>query len=339
MIPTRGRRASGRSGTRPISFIVIAQKFDQARVRSFHHHNLKLCARLTNQRADIRARLRRVTRADLIAQERGDDRFLLITTVIELLKPEFGFDLYVNSDFPLSSGLGGSTALVSAIIGCFNEFRRDPLDNYEIAELAFQAERVTLNMSGGWQDQYATVFGGLNYLEFTSDDNVVHPLRLADETRLELESNLLLCFSNQQHDSAAMTVAAAGQASMEFIDEIGDLTQRMKSLLLKGRLNEFGRLLGRTWSLKRGLADSVSNPRLDAIYAAAISAGALGGRLLGAGGGGHFLFFVNPPHRQQVESRLTELSVVTTPFELETRGLQSWRVKLYPEAPTDVDIN
>jgi galactokinase/mevalonate kinase-like predicted kinase len=243
---------------------VIAQKFDQARVRSFHHHNLKLCARLTNQRADIRARLRRVTRADLIAQERGDDRFLLITTVIELLKPEFGFDLYVNSDFPLSSGLGGSTALVSAIIGCFNEFRRDPLDNYEIAELAFQAERVTLNMSGGWQDQYATVFGGLNYLEFTSDDNVVHPLRLAD---------------------------------------------------------------------------SVSNPRLDAIYAAAISAGALGGRLLGAGGGGHFLFFVNPPHRQQVESRLTELSVVTTPFELETRGLQSWRVKLYPEAPTDVDIN
>ena len=92
----------------------------------------------------------------------------LIKATIKVLNPSFGFDLYIQSDFPISSGLGGSAVVVSSIIGCFNEFRIDKWSSYEVAELAYEAERLNMGITGGWQDQYATVFGGFNYIEFTS---------------------------------------------------------------------------------------------------------------------------------------------------------------------------
>ena len=106
------------------------------------------------------------------------NQFGLIQSLLKLLNPNFGFDLLLYSDFNMKSGLGGSSAVISSIIGCFNECRIDQWSLHEMAELSFQAERLSFNVAGGWQDQYATVFGGLNFMEFNKVRNTIHPLRL-----------------------------------------------------------------------------------------------------------------------------------------------------------------
>lgn len=122
----------------------------------------------------------------------ADGRFRLIQALLRAINPDFGFELFLHSDFPMNSGLGGSAAVSAAVLGCFNQFRRDQWDPYELAEIAFQAERHYLGIAGGWQDQYATVFGGFNFMEFRMDQNIVHPLRIHPDTLLELEECLIL---------------------------------------------------------------------------------------------------------------------------------------------------
>ena len=141
-----------------------------------------------------------------------DDSFDLFRSLIRLIKPDFGFDLSVKSDFPTASGLGGSSSVMVSVLGCFNEFRRDKWNDYELAEIAFQAERFDMGVSGGWQDQYATVFGGFNFIEFKKDNNLIHPLRLQHKTILELEESLVLfeissgLDSGSIHDSQKITM-------------------------------------------------------------------------------------------------------------------------------------
>ena len=120
----------------------------------------------------------------------------LITSVLKCIEPDYGFDLYLNSDYPMNSGLGGSAVVASAVIGCFNEFRADKWNEHEIAELAYQAERILFKVAGGWQDQYATVFGGFNFMEFRKEQNIIHPLRLNQNTINELQECLVLCGTN-----------------------------------------------------------------------------------------------------------------------------------------------
>ena len=102
-------------------------------------------------------------------------KFGLLQALLKTVHPDFGFELYLHSDFPMNSGLGGSAVVSAAVLGCFNQFRQDRWDLHELAELAFQAERLYQGVSGGWQDQYATVFGGFNFMEFRMDQNIVHP--------------------------------------------------------------------------------------------------------------------------------------------------------------------
>ena len=130
-----------------------------------------------------------------------DGKLDLVKSVIKLLNPDFGFELYTYSDVPPGSGLGGSAVLLSAIIGAFNNFRENKFNDYEIAELAFHAERVELGLAGGWQDQYATVFGGFNFMEFKDHENIVNPLRVSGDIINELEDSLILCYSGLNHNS------------------------------------------------------------------------------------------------------------------------------------------
>ena len=101
----------------------------------------------------------------------------------------------------MSSGLGGSAAVSASILGCFNQFKTDKWTRHELSELAFQAERLYLGIAGGWQDQYATIFGGLNFIEFESKQNIIHPLRIDKEIINELEESLILCDTGKGHDS------------------------------------------------------------------------------------------------------------------------------------------
>jgi D-glycero-alpha-D-manno-heptose-7-phosphate kinase len=210
--------------------------------------------------------------------------------------------------------------------------RLDRWTTYEVAELAFQAERVCFGIAGGWQDQYASAFGGFNLIELDGKKNLVHAIRMEPATLNELEECLMLCDSRIKHDSGSLheeqrsTFKQNDKAAD--VAKIVDLCRQMHHHLIRGELIKFGKCLGRTWELKRELSDSISAPDLDEIYAAAIESGAVGGKLLGAGAGGFFLFFVQPQFRQSVAKRLTDMNCKISSFRFETEGVTSWRTKV-----------
>ena len=257
--------------------------------------------------------------------------FGLILALLKAVHPEFGFELHIESDFPMSSGLGGSAVVSAAVLGCFNQFRRDQWDLHELAELAFQAERLYLGVAGGWQDQYATVFGGFNFMEFRMDQNIVHPLRIPADTLLELEESLVLCDTGISHDSGAIhddqRVTMQKDAVREQVQTNVELTYRMRNDLLRGRLMQFGRALDEGWQNKRRLSTKISSDRLDGIYTGARANGALGGKLLGAGGGGFFLFFVPPFRKHQLLDHLSASGLQIRQFRFEPEGLQAWSAR------------
>lgn len=267
-----------------------------------------------------------------LAELGGEGDLALIKSVVRLIKPSYGFDLEVSADFPVGSGLGGSAVVSSAIIGCFNEFRSDQWDRHEIAEMAFQAERLMLNIPGGWQDQYATVFGGFNHMEFFSDQNTIVPLRLEPNIIAELEESLILCYTGlsresgaihrdqkTQHRSDAAVAAAARQK---------EVTREIRRHLLRGQLLDCGRLIDEAWHQKRRLSPAISSDQLDSIYDLAKANGAIAGKLLGAGGGGFFMFFVRPFERYPLITALQEKGLRCSRIAFEANGLRTWKSRI-----------
>lgn len=268
---------------------------------------------------------------DLATALRQDGQLRLILSLLKVIHPVYGFELFLHSDFPMNSGLGGSAVVSASILGCFNQFRLDQWDQHELAELAFQAERLHLGVAGGWQDQYATVFGGFNFMEFRMDQNIVHPLRVQSNTLLELEESLILCDTGTTHNSGNIhqdqRLEMQKQDIRQEVQSNVDLTYRIRNHLLRGRLHEFGQALHEAWQIKRKLSSKISNTRLDEIYEGALAHGALGGKLLGAGGGGFFLFYVPPFSKHQLSTHLAAKGLQVRPFRFEQEGLQAWTAR------------
>jgi D-glycero-alpha-D-manno-heptose-7-phosphate kinase len=262
----------------------------------------------------------------------NEGELALIKSVIRLIQPTYGFDLEVSADFPVGSGLGGSAVVSSAIIGCFNEFRSDRWDRHEIAEMAFQAERLMLSIPGGWQDQYATVFGGFNHMEFSSEQNTIVPLRLEANIIAELEESLVLCYTGSNHNSGSIhrdqkeqhetsdAVAAAARQK--------EVTRKIRHHLLRGQLLECGRLIDEAWHAKRRMSSLISSNELDAIYDLAKAHGAVGGKLLGAGGGGYFIFFVRPFQRYPLITALEQKGLSCSRIAFDESGLRTWKSRI-----------
>ncbi|QWD28805.1 CBS domain-containing protein [Polynucleobacter paneuropaeus] len=257
--------------------------------------------------------------------------FGLIQSLLKVVQPEFGFELYLNSDFPMSSGLGGSAVVSAAILGCFNQFRQDKWDLHELAELAYQAERLYFGIAGGWQDQYATVFGGINFMEFRMEQNIVHPLRIPADILLELEESLVLCDTGNTHDSGNIHQDQQRHMQQESVQKKVksnvDLTYAIRNHLLRGRLFQFGQSLNEAWQLKRQFSDKISNLYLDQIYDGALQHGAIGGKLLGAGGGGFFLFYVLPFQKHQLVKWVESQGLKIHPFRFDPEGLRAWSAR------------
>jgi D-glycero-alpha-D-manno-heptose-7-phosphate kinase len=260
------------------------------------------------------------------------NRTSLLAATVAVIKPASGFSLYVRSDFPVGSGLGGSSAVTTAIVAAFNELRLDRWTTYEIAELCYQAERLCFGIAGGWQDQYASAFGGFNLIEFDGTRNLVHPIRLEDSVVSELEECLILCDTQISHESGKIhheqRVEFDRDSKASELKAAVDLCRKMHRHLIRAELIEFGRDLHAAWQLKRGFAASVTNPHMDHIYASAMNAGAMGGKLLGGGGGGFFLFFVQPRCRKAVTEALITAGCRIFAFRFESKGVTSWRSKL-----------
>jgi len=243
-----------------------------------------------------------------------------------------GADIYLHNDAPPGSGLGSSSALTVALIQALAEYVRIPMGPYEIAETAYQIERVDVGIKGGKQDQFACTFGGINFIEFTADATVVNPLRIKPELIAELEYSLLFVYVGGVHFSShiierQMAGYARGQPEIiEAFDRLRELASETKKALLLGRLVRFGELLDEAWQYKRRLADEVSTPRIDEIYEQAKRAGALGGKLSGAGGGGFMYFFCDPRRRFPVQNELKKMGAEVVGFSFTSEGVRSWTV-------------
>jgi D-glycero-alpha-D-manno-heptose-7-phosphate kinase len=202
---------------------------------------------------------------------------------------------------------------------------------YELAEIAFQAERHYLGIDGGWQDQYATVFGGFNFIEFRMDQNIVHPLRMNADILLELEESLILCDTGTKHDSGDIHTDQRQQMTAAKVRALVEanvkISYEMRNELLRGRLSQFGHLMNKAWQYKRKFSAKISSARLDEIYTEAMCNGAIGGKLLGAGGGGFFLFYVPYNKKHQLIEHFDRVGLRTCPFRFESQGLQAWTVR------------
>jgi D-glycero-alpha-D-manno-heptose-7-phosphate kinase len=248
------------------------------------------------------------------------------------IAPESSLDILLKSDAPPGSGLGSSSALVVALIGLFREWRRLPLSDYDVADLAYHVERVDMGLAGGKQDQFAATFGGINLIEFDSPGStIVTPLRIKPEILNELQLNLLLCFTQKTRESAQIIETQVGNYIdkrddvLTAMDELKAITVQLKNALLRGKLNDFGSLLHDAWMNKKRMADAISNPYLDELYEAARSSGALGGKVSGAGGGGFMMFYVPFERQPDVAESLRRLGVELSMFSFERNGLQTWR--------------
>lgn len=257
----------------------------------------------------------------------------LVKAVIKTLNISQGFDLILRSDVPPGAGLGASSTLTTALIGAFKHWKNLVYTDYELAELAYQIERKEVGITGGKQDQYASVFGGVNYIEFYADKTIVHPLRIKSETLNELEYRMLLCYTGRSHISSEIIKDQVNnyvenrQDTRKALDETKKLAIEIKNSLVLGKIDEVGYLLDEGWRIKKIFSDKITSPFVDELYETAKKNGATGGKLLGAGGGGHLLFICNENKRYQVVETLEKAGAQITPFAFVYTGLQSWRIE------------
>lgn len=245
--------------------------------------------------------------------------------------PLTGFRLSTFADAPAGSGLGTSSTLVVAIIGAFVEMLKLPLGDYDIAHYAYEIERQDLQLAGGRQDQYAATFGGVNYMEFYEEDKViVNPLRIRPEYLSELENNLLLYFTDTSRESAAIIQAQAAnvhnknEKSIEAMHQLKEQARQMKEALLKGRLDDMGEILDFGFAQKKQMADNISNNHIEAIYEAAKRAGASGGKISGAGGGGFIIFYCPGNTRHAVTEAVLRFGGQVRQYNFTQYGLTTW---------------
>ncbi|HRC89606.1 MAG TPA: dehydrogenase [Bacteroidales bacterium] len=241
------------------------------------------------------------------------------------------FRLTTFVDAPAGSGLGSSSTLVVAVLGAFTEWFRLPLGEYDIARFAWEIERNDLGMAGGKQDQYAAAFGGVNFMEFSSNNKViVNPLRVKDQILNELSNNLVLYYTETSRISSDIikeqqkNVEIGATQSVEAMHRLKELAIRMKEALLKGEMDYMGELLDISWKYKKQMAGGISNPQIDQIYDTAIKSGATGGKISGAGGGGFIFFYCPGNTRYEVIRALSRFGGHEQKYEFTKNGLVTW---------------
>jgi D-glycero-alpha-D-manno-heptose-7-phosphate kinase len=234
--------------------------------------------------------------------------------VKDFSKEPLSFELCTYVDAPAGSGLGTSSTLVVTVLGAFAEWLKIPMGEYDMAHLAFEIERKELGMAGGKQDQYAAAFGGFNFMEFYADDKViVNPLRIRHDYINELEVSLALYYTGTSRlshkiiEAQNLNVINKSEKSLDAMHKMREQSVMMKEAVLKGQINQIGEIIDFGWKYKKQMADEISNPILDEIYDAAKQAGATGGKISGAGGGGFMMFYCPNNTRYRVIQLLQQL--------------------------------
>jgi D-glycero-alpha-D-manno-heptose-7-phosphate kinase len=264
-----------------------------------------------------------------------DGQLDLAKAVIDHFRSEHGLkgvSVRLHNDAPPGSGLGSSSAICVALAGALAAHLGLELDPHALAELAYRIERVDAGIQGGKQDQYATAFGGMNFIEFNRDETRVERLALAPATLYELQYALIFAYVGGQHFSSHIIERQIGNfarreaSAVDAMDRIKQLAYEMRRVLEAGDVAAFGSLLHEGWQAKKRMADGISNPRIDAVYESARAAGALGGKVSGAGGGGFMFFVTDPARRFAVQDALREQGAELVNFTFVEEGMRAWNV-------------
>ncbi len=250
-----------------------------------------------------------------------------------------GVSITVTSDIPSRGcGLGSSSALTVGLLNALYAYQGVEMPPETLAQQACEIEIDRLNQPIGKQDQYIAAYGGLRRIQFNKDESVhTQKIAVTPETIARLEESFILFYTGIQRRAETILHKQKRSASPQTLLQIKGLVPEFYDILVKGNhhkgcpykndnhegcLSEVGHLLHRAWELKRSLCDSISNPILDTIYERAIAAGALGGKILGAGGGGYFLFYVPTERQGAVTAVLSDLGLSRLAFHFEQKGSQ-----------------
>lgn len=231
--------------------------------------------------------------------------------------------LTYEADLPARSGLGTSSSFAVGMLNAFYALKGKYADKKKLADEAIHLERVLCNEAGGWQDQIAASFGGFNRINFDSDGYEVLPLIISPERKEKLNNNLLMFFTGFTRFSSdvqrANNVSGTEDKRLK-LKKMYDLVNDAEAVLTDKSqdLDDFGRLLDVTWKLKKGTGSAISTGSIDELYEKGLSAGALGGKLLGAGGGGFLVFYVQPEKQSAVREAMKDLMYI--PFKFENGG-------------------
>ena len=249
--------------------------------------------------------------------------------VLKELKPTASFNLFMASEIPPGTGLGSSASVAVGVLKAVSTYLGKFKSREELAETAFRIARCRLTKPVGKQDEYASAFGGLNCFRFDRDGSVtVEKVAMAPSDLAELQHRLLLFFTGTAHNSWSIlksqeeaTTASSG-AAVSALTRIKEQAEEMRSALEGGDLDRFGRLLNDAWCAKKKITSSISNPRIDHLYCSATAAGALGGKITGAGGGGFLLLYCEPSRQGEVRRVMAAHGVREMHFEFDTQGAQ-----------------
>jgi D-glycero-alpha-D-manno-heptose-7-phosphate kinase len=274
---------------------------------------------------------------DMSDQLPFDGKLDLLKAVYNRIKkdhglPSTGFRLTVFSDVPMGSGLGSSSTLVVAIVGAFMEMLKLPWSSYDIARYAYDIERNDLQLAGGKQDQYAAAFGGINFMQFVDGKVIVQPLQIQQEYLQELQNDLVLYYTDTSRESAAIikeqvsNVYNNNERSVTAMHRLKEQSLLMKEALLNGRMQDIGELLELGFEQKRLMASNISNDTIEAIHQAAKNAGAAGGKISGAGGGGFMIFYCPGNTRNAVITALKNCGGEVRDYSFTDHGLTTWTV-------------
>ena len=258
-----------------------------------------------------------------------DGNMDLIKAVTNYFGVTDGFEISIRSDVPAGSGLGGSSTMIVSMIGAMVNWLDVDMSKTEMAALAYHLEREVIGLGGGKQDQYAAVFGGFNSLKIDRNGVNVLPARIPQDVINELQCRSVMCFTGTTHDSAAIIDTQVKSykegKNDEALDRSKEIAVKIRSALRHGDIDMVGDLLGESWEFKKKFSDKVTNPLLDKLYNTAVSAGAIGGKVSGAGGGGFMYFITRYDKKSQVSKALSDAGAIVSEFMFEPEGVVSWR--------------
>ena len=250
--------------------------------------------------------------------------FKLVHAIVTTLRPNFSFRLKVHSEFSPQSGLGGSSAICVGVVKAFAELMNLKINKMDLVSLCYHIERQVADISGGWQDQYAAVFGGINFIEFDKNGDQVTPLNLEDACVATLESSVLLVDVEGRHSSSEIHEEQKRNTEnpeiMSLISKNVVICHKIKSCLLKSEFKNVGRLMNESWGLKKQFASSISSEKIDALHAELLEIGIHGAKLLGAGGAGKILIMFDSFKRHEIIRELKIRGLMFSSVKIDENG-------------------